>query len=137
MVLILCGAVMPVVAQVDGVRLLIGKWEGDIERPQATKPKGKAVGGGVQSRENTRILIFEKIHEQGGKWVVDKASFGQEGKTPKPVEVSLQVSGGEVNVEFETDAGSKAKLKLSGDNVLSGTWIQTGKFQKLEMKKVE
>jgi hypothetical protein len=125
-------------AQTDLSRVLVGKWEGEIERPQVTRPKGgKQAGGAVERRENTRFLILEKIHEQGGRWVVDKASFGQEGKTPKPVEVSLQVSGGEVSVEFETEAGAKVKLRLSGDNVLSGTWVQTQKFQKLEMKKVE
>ncbi len=125
-------------AQTDLSRVLVGKWEGEIEQPQVTRQKGgKQAGGAVERRENTRFLILEKIHEQGGKWVVDKASFGQEGKTPKPVEVSLQVSGGEVNVEFETEAGAKVKLRLSGDNVLSGTWVQRSMFHKLEMKKVE
>ena len=136
MFFILCGASMPVVAQVEVVKVLVGKWEGDIERPQATKPKGSKAGV-VHRRENTRILLIDKIQEQGGKWVVEKASFGQEGKTPKQVEVSLHVSGGEVSLEFETDPGSTVKLKLSGDNVLRGTWVQTGQFHKLEMKKVE
>jgi len=138
MFFILCGTMMPSVAQVDVGKLLVGKWEGDLERPQTTRRSSHPLHGrGGERRENTRILRIDKIREQGGKWVVEKASFGEEGKRPKQVEVSLHISGGEVSLEFETDADATVKLRLSGDNVLSGTWIHTGKFQKLEMKKVE
>lgn len=91
-------AVAPSGAQTDLSRVLIGKWEGQLELQGGTLP---------------RILIITAAREQGGQWSVE-AVFGPGGKVA-PVEVAVDQSGGNVVLKFRTTEGRNLELTLHKD----------------------
>jgi hypothetical protein len=68
---------------------------------------------------------------------VTRAQFGTTGKPLGRVDVTLDMVGNEVTLQFITGAGSEAKLKLTGDNALVGTLaIPRARITPMELKKV-
>lgn len=112
-------------AQLNLSKVLAGKWEGEYQKD----PKEKF--------DNARTLVIGKVREEGGKWIVEDAKFGVTGKKLYPTEVILEVVGEEVTIQFTTDVGGLIKLKLSGENLLAGTYARTASIRPTKLKKVE
>jgi hypothetical protein len=132
-------AFVPSQAQTDLSKVLIGKWEGELEKPKgpgAHRPK--AFRPSTEQPVDGRTLVIQEVREEGGKWVVTRAQYGITGKRLGRVDVTLDMMGNEVTLQFETGAGSQAKLKLTGENALVGTLaIPRGGITPMELKKVE
>ena len=101
--------------QMDLSKILVGTWEGEIQR----QSKGQETG---------RTLIIETVREQDGKWIVDAAKWGIHRGNIHPVDAVLNVSGSDVNLELDKvgAGGGKLSLKLVKDEALVGT-ILTGR----------
>jgi hypothetical protein len=139
-VILLALASIPSGAQMDLAKALVGKWEGDYEAPHALgKPK---MGGVPEGRSETaRTLVIGQVRQQEGKWIAEDAKYGISGKGLNLVPVMLEMTGGDVILQFRTAAGPDSeavKLQLSKEKLLAGTiGIGTGVFHKMELKKVE
>jgi hypothetical protein len=139
-VVVLLGlAVAPSEAQWDFGKVLVGRWEGELQRPKAPgiyrphalQPSREHPGEG-------RTLVIQDVREEGTKWIVTRAQFGITGKPLGGVDVTLDLTGTDVTLHFTTGAGAQAELKLTGENALVGTLAlaRTG-FTPMELKKVE
>ena len=132
-------ALVPSQAQVDLTKVLVGKWEGELERPKGhTGQHPKAFRHSTEQPQDARTLVIQEVREEDGKWVVTKAQYGITGKKLSRVDVTLDVRDNQVTLQFETGAGSQAKLKLTGENALVGTLgIPRQGITPMELKKVE
>ena len=117
---------LPAHAQVDLAKALVGRWEGEIRKVHPKQALGTAW-----------TLLIEQVREQGGKWAVERAQFGETGKPLRPIQVRVEVRGEEVTVTFAPPRSS-ATLRLSGGNVLVGSvHMATLGTSPMELKKVE
>jgi hypothetical protein len=132
-------ASVPSWAQMDLPKVLVGKWEGELERPKGhTGQHPKAFRHSTEQPQDARTLVIQEVREEDGKWVVTKAQYGITGKKLSRVDVTLDVRDNEVTLQFETGAGSQVKLKLTGENALVGTLaIPRQGITSMELKKVE
>jgi hypothetical protein len=132
-------AFVPSEAQVDFRKVLVGKWEGELQRPVgpgAHRPK--AFQPSTEQPVDGRTLVIQEVRQQGAKWIVTKAHFGITGKPLGRVDVALEMMGNEVTLQFTTVAGAQVKLKLTGENALLGTLaFPRAGFTPMELKKVE
>lgn len=112
-------------AQTDLPKVLVGKWEGEFS---------KVVKGQIDTQ---RTLVIGQVREQDGKWVVEGARYGVTGKKLDSVDVTLEVTGDQVRMEFDTPVGGCVKLQLSKGNILTGTYVRTVGFRTMELRKVE
>jgi len=112
-------------AQMNLAKVLPGKWQGEYQR----EPKEKF--------DNARTLVIGQLREESGKWIVEDAKFGVTGKKLYPIDVKLDAIGDEVKIEFTTDGGGLVKLKLSGENLLTGTFVRAAMFRPTKFQKVE
>jgi hypothetical protein len=89
---------LPSASQADLSKVLIGRWEGG----------------------NEAVLLFESVRQEGDRWVAI-AKFGGRGQPPRPVDVTMEVSGGGVTLHFKPAPDFEWKLALRGDAALDGT----------------
>lgn len=131
-------AFVPSEAQVDVGKVLVGRWEGELERPKG--PGAYRPHAFQPSREQPvegRTLVIQGVRAEGAKWIVTRAQFGITGKPLGRVEVTLDMVGNDVTLHFTTGAGAEAKLKLTGENALVGTLaMPRARITPMELKKV-
>ena len=115
-------------AQGHHAKLLVGKWEGDIQMARGrTSPN--------------RTLIIKSVGEGEGTVSVE-GQYGTTGQTLRRMEGILETSGGRAVLRFNTSAGSSVVLQLHGEKDLIGTIDFRGTSQRLQdhpmrLKKVE
>ncbi len=139
-VVLLALVVIPTEAQMDLSKVLVGKWEGKFQtEDRDRRVKGRTVN--VERTEHLRTLIIGQVREQDGKWIVGNVKFGETGKPLGAVIVTLEMAGGEANIQFITGAGNPVKLRLSKEDLLVGTIsvssISGSAFRPIEFKKAE
>ena len=113
---VLALAVAPSWAQTDLSRVLVGRWEGQVELQGGTLP---------------RVLIIISAREQGGQWSVE-AKYGPKGRLA-PVEVTVEQSGGNVVLKLpaaEGREGGSRNLELTlqkdGKHLLGTVQVHAG-----------
>ncbi len=112
-------------AQMNLSKVLTGKWQGEYQR----EPREKF--------DPARTLVIGQVRQEGGKWIVEDATFGVTGKKLHPIDLKLEVVEEEVSIEFKTDVGGLIKLRLSGGNLLTGTYVRTATYRPTTFKKIE
>jgi len=131
-------AVVPSEAQLDVEKILVGRWEGELEMPKgpgAYRPH--AFQPSKEDRTTGRTLVIQGVREAGAKWIVTRAQFGITEKRLGRVDVTLGMVGNEITLQFTTGAGSEAKLTLTGENALVGTLaIPRARITPMELKKI-
>jgi hypothetical protein len=96
---------MPVAAQVDPSKALVGTWQGSVD----------------VRRDRDRTLIIKSVKPtNNGGWVAD-GHYGTTGKGLARAQIRVSLEGERLVLDFTTSADNPAKLKLSGDRVLDGT----------------
>jgi hypothetical protein len=101
-------------AQLDVAKILVGKWEGDIQtRGMAGDPN--------------RTLIIDTVAEREGGWAV-KAQYGVTGGKLSHIDATLDKAGDQFLLKFVVGAQSKANvsLRLHDDKHLVGTYTLSG-----------
>jgi hypothetical protein len=89
-------------AQSDLAKLLVGKWEGDVQF------QGSA--GSAQSNPS-RTLIIESVDQKDGRWAA-KGRYGMTGRGMARADIEVEESGTRPAVRFVTGAGSTVRLSL-------------------------
>jgi hypothetical protein len=117
-VLLVVVILAPLWAQPDLPKLLVGRWEGQIN--------------GIPLGEfgPNRTLVIKAVKEKDGKWVAP-AVYGVTGRGLGDTEITVQVVDGTPILDFVTPGvagGHKVSLKLVGD-VLRGPFRMRG-FQR-------
>ena len=96
-------------AQGDLAKVLVGKWEGQLDVSGLT-------GVGFPPE---RTLIIESVRGESGEWVVE-AKFGVTGRRLVPVNVGVETVGSEIILRFVTADNSRVKLTLLKEKYLDG-----------------
>ena len=112
--------------QIDAPKILVGKWEGQIQVSRTVSPFPD------------RTLAIKSVREQEGKWLVE-ARFGVTGRRLEPVDVTLKVVGEELTLHFRTSAGADVKLSLYKKEYLDGFYLfpGAGAERPIRLKKAE
>jgi hypothetical protein len=115
-------------AQAQYAKLMIGKWEGDIQMAR-----------GRSSPDRT--LIIESVGEGEGPVPV-KGQYGITGQKLGRMQGTLETAGGQALLRFTTGAGSNVVLRLHGERDLIGTIDFPGTSQRaqdhpMRLKKME
>ena len=97
---------VPSESQPDLSKVLVGKWEGNAPRASGGDPR--------------RTLVFESVRQEGGRWIAE-AKFGIPGRPLVPVDVTLDVTGAIVRVQFSPGIGFNWDLTLLSDKLLAGS----------------
>lgn len=100
-------------AQADLSKVLVGRWDGEIEFPFRT-PEGP-----------DRTLIIKSVRQEGGTWTAD-VLYGITGKGTGPVSATIEVVSGEVILKFLTQANSAVTLRLYKEKNLFGSFRLMG-----------
>jgi hypothetical protein len=100
-------------AQADLSKVLVGRWDGEIDSPWE-----KRLGP-------YRTLIIKSVRQDGGTWTVN-VLYGVTGKGTGPVSATMEVISGEVILKFLTQANSAVTLTLYKEKSLQGSFRGAG-----------
>jgi len=96
-------------AQGDLAKVLVGKWEGQLDVSGLT-------GVGFPPE---RTLIIESVRGESGEWVVE-GKYGVTGRRLFPVNVGVETVGSEIILRFVTAENARVKLTLLKEKYLDG-----------------
>lgn len=112
--LIVAAALGSPVAQADLRKVLVGKWEGDVQVLDRSDPK--------------RTLVIDSVDASAksaqGRWGITGQGLGQ-------VRITIGDDAGKVSLKFTTGTNTSVRLDLVGDKDLAGTFTPQGTQQSL------
>jgi len=107
-ILLLLSAGALTLAQVDPTKVLLGRWEGQVET----------------TKGSDMILIINSVKAIGEDEWVARGRFGPRGSVstaPGGQEMTVKSKGNELSIHFITKDKNPVRLKLVNDNKLEGT----------------
>jgi hypothetical protein len=107
-VIVLAGLVVPVAAQEDLAKVLVGTWEGEYQ---------------LRARDVKRTLVIESVKMDGDSGTA-KGKWSGQGWT-RSVNIPVKVSGKDVKLEWSVSAGTGVRVTLKNPTTLVGA----GDFQ--------
>ena len=88
---------VPSDAQIDLAKVLVGKWEGDVNSKKDSPP---------------RTLMVDSVEERDGKWVA-AGTFGDPNRRMHRVDIAIDTANGEVVLRFTQPGMRPAPVVLT------------------------